>query len=157
MLIEIFVRYSSYLPFFKPLAIPATTLLRPQHLPDLIPQAVLPAIGPLGRRQRPHQAKLTGHAFYPMRGIDILDHGDLVAGRGTLAGDDGRVGEEILPYLEIGITSISTYEYLTQPRTPPSKRKNDERRTLNHRFPYFASTFSLFAIQFLYHRHSVAE
>lgn len=32
-----------------------------------------------------------------------------------------------------------------------------ERRTLNHRFPYLASTFSLFAIQFLYHRHSVAE
>ncbi len=35
-----------------------------------------------------------------MRGVDVLDQGDLVAGRGALAGDDGRVGEEVFPDLE---------------------------------------------------------
>ena len=73
---------------------------RSQNLPNLIPQAVFPAIGALGRRQRPHQAELRGYAFDPVRGIDVLDQGDLVAGRGALAGDDGRVGEEVLPYLQ---------------------------------------------------------
>lgn len=33
-------------------------------------------------------------------GVDVLDHGDLVAGSGALARDDGGVGEEELPDLE---------------------------------------------------------
>ena len=108
---------ASYLPLSlqKPSSIAHHLSLRPQHLPNLIPQAVLPAIGALGRRQRPHQAKLTGYAFYPVRGIDVLDQGDLIASRGALAGDDGRVGEEVFPYLYSNrYQSISTY--LTQPR-----------------------------------------
>ena len=94
-------KVASYPPLSlsKPSAIPHHLSLRPQHLPNLIPQAVLPVIGALGRRQRPHQAELTGYALYPVCGVDILDQGDLVAGRGALAGDDGRVGEEVLPYL----------------------------------------------------------
>jgi len=31
--------------------------------------------------------------------VDVLDHGDLVAGGGTLTGDDGRVGKEVFPDL----------------------------------------------------------
>lgn len=45
---------------------------------------------------------MAGHAFDAVRGVDVFDEGDLVAGRGALAGDDGRVGEEVLPDLEWG-------------------------------------------------------
>jgi hypothetical protein len=31
--------------------------------------------------------------------VDVLDHGDLVASSRTLAGDDGRVSEEVFPDL----------------------------------------------------------
>lgn len=34
-----------------------------------------------------------------MDGIEVLDEGDLVAGCGSLAGDDGGVGEEVFPDL----------------------------------------------------------
>lgn len=34
--------------------------------------------------------------------VDVLDQGDLPAGRAALAGDDGRVGEEKLPDLDCG-------------------------------------------------------
>ena len=45
------------------------------------------------------QAELRGDAFDAVGGVDIFDEGDLVAGGGTLAGDDSRIGEEELPYL----------------------------------------------------------
>lgn len=32
--------------------------------------------------------------------IDVLDHRDLVAGGGALAGDDGRIGKEVFPDLD---------------------------------------------------------
>ena len=36
--------------------------------------------------------ELIGDAFDAVGGVDVLDHGDLVACRGPLAGDDGGVG-----------------------------------------------------------------
>lgn len=84
-------------------------LVRPQHLPHLLAQATLSAtivlviVIELGRScQRAREAELAGHAFDAVRGVDVLDEGDLVAGCGALAGDDGRVGEEVLPDLEWG-------------------------------------------------------
>lgn len=38
-------------------------------------------------------------AFDTVRGVDVLDKGDLVASCATLAGDDGAVGEEVFPDL----------------------------------------------------------
>jgi hypothetical protein len=34
-------------------------------------------------------------------GVDVLDHGDLVASSGTLTRDNGRVGKEVFPDLWI--------------------------------------------------------
>jgi len=45
------------------------------------------------------QTELRRDAFDAVGGIDVLNEGDLVAGSGALAGDDGRVGEEEFPYL----------------------------------------------------------
>jgi hypothetical protein len=38
-------------------------------------------------------------------GVDVLDHGQLPAGSASLAGDDGRVGQEVLPDLRNGKSS----------------------------------------------------
>lgn len=38
-------------------------------------------------------------AFDTVRGVDVLDKGDLVASCATLAGDDCAVGEEVFPDL----------------------------------------------------------
>jgi len=53
----------------------------------------------LGRLKSTSEAKLGGHALDAVRRVDVLDHGDLVAGRRSLSGDDGRVCEEELPDL----------------------------------------------------------
>lgn len=85
-------------------------LVRPQHLSDLISSVtsnILQAIRcsiDLGCCQGSCQAKLIRNPFYPVRGIDVLDQGDLVASRRALAGDDGRVGKEVLPDLESHIS-----------------------------------------------------
>lgn len=91
-----------------------------------------------------------------MRGIDILDQSDLIASRGTLTGDDGAVGEEEFPNLRKEKSACQSAG------SCDVKYGEDDPRggmllTLNQRSPYLATTFSLFAIQFRYHLHSVAE
>lgn len=49
--------------------------------------------------QRSLEVELRLHALNTMRGVDVLHQRNLVASRGALAGDDGAVGEEVLPYL----------------------------------------------------------
>ena len=51
------------------------------------------------------QAKLRRDALDAVSGVDVLDQCDLVAGSGTLARDDGRIGEEVFPYL-FGLLAI---------------------------------------------------
>ena len=53
----------------------------------------------LTRSQRARQVVLRRNPLNTMRRVDILNHGDLVASRRALAGDDGAVGEEVFPYL----------------------------------------------------------
>jgi len=45
------------------------------------------------------EAKLGWDAFNTVSRVDILYQCDLIAGRGSLAGDDGGVGKEIFPNL----------------------------------------------------------
>jgi len=52
-----------------------------------------------GRLESTGKAKLGGHALDAVRRVDVLDHGDLVAGRRSLSGDNGRVCKEELPDL----------------------------------------------------------
>lgn len=54
---------------------------------------------PLGRGEGAREVVLAVDALDAVGGIDVLDAGDLVAGGGALAGDDGRVGEEVFPDL----------------------------------------------------------
>lgn len=49
--------------------------------------------------QRTLEPELVGDAFDAVGGVDVLDHGDLVAACRPLAGDDGGIGEEVFPYL----------------------------------------------------------
>ena len=49
--------------------------------------------------QRPEKPVLARNTLYTVRRVDVLDERDLVAGRRALAGDDGRVGQEVLPNL----------------------------------------------------------
>lgn len=51
-------------------------------------------------------------ALDTMRRVDVLDKGDLVASRGSLAGDDGRRSEEVLPDLMFVSTTRHTYKTL---------------------------------------------
>lgn len=80
-----------------------------------------------------------------MGGVDVLDEGDLVACRGTLAGGDGGEGKEVFPYL-FPLLAIPTYH-----------NEAKKKLTLNHLFPYLATTLSWLPIQFLYHFQRVAE
>ena len=104
----------------------------------------------LARRKRARQVVLRGNTLNTVRRVDVLDHGDLVAGRRPLSRDDGAVGEEVFPYLCPRVLACSSLQIR-------EGEEMEERLTLNHFLPYLASTFSLFAIQFLYHLHSVAE
>jgi hypothetical protein len=49
--------------------------------------------------KRSLQIELRGNALNAMRGVDVLYQRNLVASRGALARDNGRVGEEVFPYL----------------------------------------------------------
>lgn len=104
----------------------------------------------LRRRQRAGKSELRWDTLDAVRGVDVLDQRDLEAGGGALAGDDGGVGEEEFPDLH-GTESVQ------RERGIGEKRKGSSVITRNQRFPYLASTLSLFAIQFRYHLHSVAE
>jgi hypothetical protein len=42
---------------------------------------------------------LSVDAVGTVSGVDVLDHGDLVASSGTLARDNGRVSKEVFPDL----------------------------------------------------------
>ena len=53
----------------------------------------------LARCESTTQPELVGHAFHAVRRVDVLDKGDLIAGRAALSRDDGAVGEEVFPYL----------------------------------------------------------
>lgn len=53
----------------------------------------------LASLQRTAQTIGIVNALDTVSGVDVLDEGDLVAGSGTLAGDDGAVGEEEFPDL----------------------------------------------------------
>ena len=53
----------------------------------------------LRRGQSAREAELGGDPFDAVRGVDVFDERDLVACCAALAGDDGRVGEEVFPYL----------------------------------------------------------
>lgn len=46
------------------------------------------------------EAELSVDALDTVGGVDVLDHGDLVASGGTLTRDDGGVGKEELPDLK---------------------------------------------------------
>jgi len=124
-------------------------LLRPKHIAHFLfqsPSHVLRSVGShinLRRGKCTSKAELCRYTLDAMGGVDVLDESDLVASGRALAGDDGGVCEEVLPDLLYGqLLGFSLRREL---------------HTLNHLFPYFASTFSLFAIQFLYHLHNVAE
>lgn len=58
--------------------------------------------------QRARQIELRGDSLNSVRGIDVLDHGDLVARRGTLSRGDRRDGKEVFPYLLFHQHSPST-------------------------------------------------
>lgn len=45
--------------------------------------------GGVGGGQSAAEAELGGYAFYPVGGVEVFDEGDLEAGGGALAGDDG--------------------------------------------------------------------
>jgi hypothetical protein len=49
--------------------------------------------------QSTRETKLSGNAFDTVGGVDILDYDDLVAGSGSLPGDDRRVSKEVFPNL----------------------------------------------------------
>jgi hypothetical protein len=46
------------------------------------------------------EAKLRRNAFNTVGRVDVLDEGDLVAGSGSLTGDDRGVGKEVFPDLK---------------------------------------------------------
>ncbi len=46
------------------------------------------------------ETELRWDTLDPVRGVDVLDHGDLPAIGTALAGNNGGVSEEILPDLE---------------------------------------------------------
>lgn len=100
--------------------------------------------GLLAGLERTAEAVCVVNSFNTVGRVDVLNEGDLVASRRTLAGDDGAVGEEELPDLQQQCQ-----------RTASFQQRN--KLTLNQRSPYLATTFSLFAIQFLYHLQRVAE
>lgn len=74
-----------------------TTLvtITPQRLPHLLPQPpskplrTLPRRSDLRRRQRARKPKLAWDPLDAVRGVDVLDERDLVAGCAALARDDG--------------------------------------------------------------------
>lgn len=74
-------------------------------MPDLLAQSTshIPGLvtshATLRRRKRARNSELRLDTLDPVRGVDVLDQRDLVAGGGALAGDDGGVGEEELPDL----------------------------------------------------------
>lgn len=95
------------------------------------------------------QAVLGVNALNTVGGIDVLDHGELPTGSASLAGDDGRVGQEVLPNLRNGKSS-------SQPCSMCIMNSSNG-LTLNHLLPYLASTFSRLPIQLRYQRQRVAE
>lgn len=86
----------------------STLRLTPQRLPHLLPQPPSKPLRPitrcsnLRRRQRARKPELAWDPLDAVRGVDVLDERDLVAGCAALARDDGRVGEEVVPYLWMG-------------------------------------------------------
>lgn len=48
------------------------------------------------------EAVLGVNTLNTVRGVDVLDEGQLPAGSASLAGDDGRVCQEVLPDLRNG-------------------------------------------------------
>ena len=53
----------------------------------------------LGSSQRTREVELVVDALDTVSRVDVLDQSDLEASGGALAGDDGRVREEVLPDL----------------------------------------------------------
>jgi hypothetical protein len=51
------------------------------------------------------EAILGVNSLNTVGGVDVLDEGQLPAGSASLAGDDGRVGQEVLPDLRNGKSS----------------------------------------------------
>lgn len=88
-----------------------------------------------------------------MGGVDVLDEGELPASGTTLAGGDGRGGQEVFPDLK----SKSLVKCSKGMIREESEIKENHEHTLNHLFPYLASTLSLLPIQLRYHLHRVAE
>ena len=84
-------------------------LIRSQRLLHLLPQSTRHTFYPfrrqsgLRRRKRPSQTMLRRDTLDAVRRVDVLDQSDLVASCGTLAGDDGGVGEKVFPYLGAGL------------------------------------------------------
>lgn len=100
----------------------------------------------LASAQSTRESELARHTFDAVGRVDILDQDDLVASCRSLAGDDGRVSKKKIPDL-----------YVCQHASRTLRASCEFKHTLNHRPPYFAMTFSLFPIQFLYHLQRVAE
>lgn len=131
------------------------SVVRPQDILDLLLQAARHVFSSMGHSadfrscQSALEAELRRHAFDTMRGVDVFHEHDLVARCRALPRHDGGVGEEVFPDLQCRVNWCWVISL-------GSEREN-ERRTRNHLFPYFASTFSLLPIQFRYHRHRVAE
>ena len=91
------------------LLVPLTTPsppLRAQHVLHLLAQSAHRSLHLTGRNrhlrrsQRSGKAELGVDTLNAVRGVDVLDQGDLVASRGALARDDGGVCKEVLPDLE---------------------------------------------------------
>jgi hypothetical protein len=99
-------------------------------------------VGGFAGLKGPRERELGVNALDTMGGVQVLDKGDLVAGCGALTRDDGGVGEEEFPDLVCQQCPGSRWVI---------------KLTLYHLLPYFAKTFSLLAIQFLYHLQRVAE
>ena len=80
-------------------------IIRSKRTPNLLPQPTTRILSTsssnagLRRGQSAREAELGGDSFDAVRGVDVLDERDLVACCAALAGDDGRVGEEVFPYL----------------------------------------------------------
>jgi hypothetical protein len=87
------------------------------------------------------QSVLSRDALNTVNKVEVFDKGDLETGSRALSGRNGRVGKEKFPDLE-------------DVREKSEKRVDE--LTRYQRAPYLASTFSLFAVQFLYHRQIVA-
>lgn len=64
---------------------------------SLLPKSGL--VSGLGSGESAREVKLGGDALDTVGRVDVLDKGELVAGGGTLAGDDGGGSKEVLPDL----------------------------------------------------------